>query len=101
MGGGNQFNITRRGLLAGAGAFASASLIPAALADAAPIKVGLQAHLAGIGASYGPWYDKVSKAAVKTINDGGGIGGRPIELIVEDDATDSKRASEVIEKFAT
>ncbi len=95
--------ISRRGVLIGAaaGVGLSSRLIPPALADMAPLKIGLQAHLTGIGASYGHWYDKVSKAAVKTINDGGGIGGRPIELIVEDDATDAKRASEVIEKFAT
>jgi branched-chain amino acid transport system substrate-binding protein len=92
--------INRRGVLMAAGASLAGSLIPPALAQVAPFKIGLQAHLTGIGASYGHWYDKVSKAAVKTINDAGGIGGRPIELIVEDDATDAKRASEVIEKFA-
>ncbi len=94
-------SISRRGVLMAAGASLAGSLIPPAMADTAPIKIGLQAHLTGIGASYGHWYDKVSKAAAKTINDAGGIGGRPIELIVEDDATDAKRASEVIEKFAT
>ena len=57
--------------------------------------------MTGIGASYGHWYQKVSEAAVATINAGGGIAGRPIELIVEDDATDPKRGSEVIEKFAS
>ena len=97
--------ITRRRLLATAGAAAGAgaigSMIPPALADEAPIRIGLQAHLTGIGASYGHWYQKVSEAAVKTINAAGGIGGRPIEMIVEDDATDPKRGSEVIEKFAT
>lgn len=96
--------ISRRRLLAGTGALATAAaatrFIAPAGAEAAPIKLGLQAHLTGIGASYGHWYDKTSKAAVKTINDAGGIGGRPVELIVEDDGTDAKRASEVIEKFA-
>ena len=96
-----RFNLSRRGVLVGAGAIAGAGLVPAALAQEVPLKIGLQAHLTGIGASYGHWYEKVSQAAVKTINDGGGIAGRPIELIVEDDATDPKRASEVIEKFAT
>ncbi|MBC8035996.1 MAG: ABC transporter substrate-binding protein [Rhizobiales bacterium] len=93
--------ISRRSVLMATGATIAASLIPPALAQASPIKIGLQAHLTGIGASYGHWYDKVSKAAVKTINDAGGIGGRPIELVVEDDGTDAKRASEVIEKFAS
>jgi branched-chain amino acid transport system substrate-binding protein len=93
--------VNRRGLLVTASAALASSFFRPVLADSAPIKIGLQAHLTGIGASYGHWYDKVSKAAAKTINDNGGIGGRPIELIVEDDATDAKRASEVIEKFAT
>jgi branched-chain amino acid transport system substrate-binding protein len=66
-----------------------------------PIKIGLQAHRTGIGAAYGYWYERTSVAAVKVINDMGGIAGRPVELIVEDDATDAKRAGEVMEKFAT
>ena len=93
--------ISRRTLLKVAGAGVASSLIPPALADMAPIKIGLQAHLTGIGASYGHWYQKVSESAVKAINDAGGMAGRPIELIVEDDATDPKRGSEIIEKFAS
>jgi branched-chain amino acid transport system substrate-binding protein len=71
-----------------------------AAAQGNPIKIGLQAHRTGIGAVYGHWYERTSMAAVAVINDMGGIGGRPIELIVEDDATDAKRGSEIIEKFA-
>ena len=97
--------ISRRTLLKATGAVAGVGamggLVSPAMADGAPIKIGLQAHLTGIGASYGHWYQKVSAAAVKHINDGGGIAGRPIELIVEDDATDPKRGSEIIEKFAS
>ena len=70
-----RFNLSRRGVLVGAGAIAGAGLVPAALAQEVPLKIGLQAHLTGIGASYGHWYEKVSQAAVKTINDGGGIAG--------------------------
>jgi branched-chain amino acid transport system substrate-binding protein len=64
------------------------------------LKIGLEAHRTGIGAAYGLWYERTSVAAVKVINAMGGIGGRPVELIVEDDATDAKRGTEVIEKFA-
>ncbi len=66
-----------------------------------PIKLGLELHRTGIGASYGRWYERVANAAVKIINDEGGINGRPVQLIVEDDGTDPKRGAEVIEKFAT
>ena len=67
----------------------------------APIKIGMQLHRTGIGASYGRWYERVATAAAKLINEEGGINGRPLELVIEDDGTDPKRGAEVIEKFAT
>jgi len=67
----------------------------------APIRIGFQKHATGIGASYGRWYDRTSQAAVKMINDGGGINDRMVELVTEDDGTDPKRGAEVVEKFAT
>ena len=48
-------------------------------------------HRTGIGAAYGRWYEQTTNAAVKLINEGGGIGGRPVEIIAEDDGTDPKR----------
>src|SRR5689334_22142834 len=101
---GNLIRLSRRQLLAGAGASSGLALgapfTNIASADN-PIKIGLQAHRTGIGAAYGYWCERTSVAAVKVINDMGGIAGRPIDLIVEDDATDAKRAGEVMEKFAT
>ncbi|MEO1137947.1 MAG: ABC transporter substrate-binding protein [Pseudomonadota bacterium] len=69
--------------------------------SAEPIKIGFQQHSTGIGAAYGRWYGRTSDAAVKLINDSGGINGRMIELVTEDDGTDPKRGAEVVEKFAT
>jgi branched-chain amino acid transport system substrate-binding protein len=66
-----------------------------------PIKIGFQVHRTGIGASYGRWYDRTTQAAVKRINDMGGINGRPVEIVAEDDGTDPKRGAEVVEKFAS
>ncbi|NBR40360.1 MAG: ABC transporter substrate-binding protein, partial [Alphaproteobacteria bacterium] len=66
-----------------------------------PIKIGFQVHRTGIGAAYGRWYDRATKAAVKKINDEGGINGRKVEIIAEDDGTDPKRGAEVVEKMAT
>ncbi len=69
--------------------------------SAAPIKIGFQVHRTGIGAAYGRWYDRTTQAAVRLINEAGGINGRPIEIVAEDDGTDAKRGAEVVEKFAT
>ena len=102
--------ITRRsvikGLGAAAGAVSAAGLMPGAVRyvqaqSSAPIRIGFQCHRTGIGAAYGRWYERTTNAAVKLINDGGGIAGRPIELVIEDDGTDPKRGAEVVEKFAT
>ena len=96
--------LTRRKLLGtGAAALASAPLLSryAQAQSSEPIKIGFQVHRTGIGASYGRWYDRTTQAAVKRINDMGGINGRPVEVISEDDGTDPKRGAEVVEKFAT
>ena len=66
-----------------------------------PIRIGFQVHRTGVGAAYGRWYDRTTQAAVKRINNAGGINGRPVEIIAEDDGTDPKRGAEVVEKFAT
>jgi branched-chain amino acid transport system substrate-binding protein len=53
-----------------------------------PIKIGMIADSTGGLAAYGYSHEKVLRAAIKKINSEGGIGGRPIELYVED--TESK-----------
>lgn len=98
---------SRRGALKTlAGAAAGAASLPlwaryTHAQSAAPIRIGFQVHRTGIGAAYGRWYDRTTQAAAKLINDGGGIGGRPVEIVAEDDGTDPKRGAEVVEKFAT
>mgnify|MGYP001047014659 FL=1 len=66
-----------------------------------PIKLGFQLHRTGIGASYGRWYERTTTAALKVLNEGGGINGRPVEIVFEDDGTDPKRGAEVVEKLTT
>ena len=97
--------ISRRSALKGLGAAAAIGTAPGFVRysqaqSSAPIKIGFQAHRTGIGAAYGRWYERTTSAAVKLINDAGGINGRPIEIITEDDGTDAARGAEVIEKFA-
>ncbi|WP_422049994.1 ABC transporter substrate-binding protein [Shimia sp.] len=102
----NSQQTTRRGALktlALGGAAAAALPMWARYAgaqSAEPIKIGFQVHRTGIGAAYGRWYDRTTQAAAALINEQGGINGRPVEIIAEDDGTDPKRGAEVVEKFA-
>jgi branched-chain amino acid transport system substrate-binding protein len=83
------------GLLAAAplaGRFAQAQ-------SSAPIRIGFQQHITGVGAAYGRWYGRTTEAAVSAINAAGGINGRPVEIVAEDDGTDARRGAEVVEKF--
>jgi branched-chain amino acid transport system substrate-binding protein len=98
--------LTRRTALKGFGAAAGLALSPGYVRyvqaqSSAPIKIGFQCHRTGIGAAYGRWYEKTSNAAVKAINDAGGISGRMVELVIEDDGTDPGRGAEIVGKFAT
>ena len=97
--------ISRRGALKGLGATAALGAAPgfvryAQSQSSEPIRIGFQAHRTGIGAAYGRWYERTTAAALKRINEAGGINGRPVEIITEDDGTDAARGAEVVEKFA-
>ena len=99
--------ISRRSAVKGLAAAGAASLVAPRLMGFAqaqtsePIRIGFQVHQTGIGAAYGRWYERTTNAAVELINANGGIAGRPIEIIAEDDGTDPQRGAEVVEKFAT
>jgi branched-chain amino acid transport system substrate-binding protein len=90
-----------KGLAAGAGLVVAPGFVRYAQAQSSePIRIGFQAHRTGIGAAYGRWYERTTNAAVKAINDAGGINGRKVEVVVEDDGTDAARGAEVVAKFA-
>ncbi len=95
--------LSRRTLLATGAAAGALALSSArfASAQAAPIKLGFQLHRTGIGAAYGRWYERTAQAALARINAEGGIAGRPVEIVFEDDGTDPKRGAEVVEKLAS
>jgi len=52
---------------------------------AEPLKIGMVAPLTGPQAETGPYQIQGAKLAVEEINKAGGLLGRPIELVVEDD----------------
>ncbi|MEY4696264.1 MAG: hypothetical protein RIT14_692 [Pseudomonadota bacterium] len=94
----------RRSVLKGMGAgLITASAFPGYTwaQSSAPIKLGFQLHRTGIGAAYGRWYERTATAALKVLNDAGGINGRPVEIVFEDDATDPGRGAEVVDKLAS
>ncbi len=109
--------VSRREVLRTAGALLGAGLAgnlarslpttaaPLPLAEAAspsgtPLKIGFEVHRTGIGAVYGKWFERTTAAAVKRINEMGGIAGRPVEVVAEDDGTNTIQGLAVIEKLA-
>lgn len=92
-----------QGLAAGGGALALAGARPGFIQaqSSEPIRLGFQLHRTGIGAAYGRWYERTATAALRVLNEAGGINGRPVEILFEDDGTDPRRGAEVIERFAT
>lgn len=83
-----EFTTDRRTLLAGAAALAGLSALPGrALAQGAPIKIGTLTPLTGAGGPYGPVMVKAVKAVIDEVNAAGGVLGRKVELISEDDQT--------------
>ncbi|MCS7198536.1 MAG: ABC transporter substrate-binding protein [Candidatus Bipolaricaulota bacterium] len=55
-------------------------------AQAQPIRVGHQLDRTGAVALFGKWHNRALEAAIKLVNERGGINGRPVELVNSDDA---------------
>jgi len=72
----------------------------AAAPSGTPLRIGFEVHRTGIGAVYGKWYERTTNAAVRQINEMGGIAGRSVEIVAQDDGTDPNRGVEVLEKLA-
>jgi branched-chain amino acid transport system substrate-binding protein len=64
-----------------------------------PIKIGAVVSLTGSYAGLGAGEKIALEMEVKKINDAGGINGRPVELIIEDDATDAAKAQAAATKL--
>lgn len=64
----------------------------AGAATGEPIKIGAIVSLTGTYAGLGDPEKKTIEMEVKRINEAGGINGRPVEVIFEDDGTDEAKA---------
>jgi branched-chain amino acid transport system substrate-binding protein len=84
---------SRRKILQGAAAIGTAGLAwPARLQAQAsgPIKLGSLVPLTGAGGPFGPGIRAAQEAVVKEVNAAGGLLGRQIELVGEDDQTNAE-----------
>ena len=79
-----------------AGAKPAASSGPALSGDA--LRVALNTEITGAGSLTGDLAKKAADAAVEKINASGGVGGRPIELVVEDAQSSNQGALAALNK---
>lgn len=75
--------VLTQGLTLGAGIVLS----PWVHAQASPIKLGTLTPLTGAGGPYGPVMAATVKAVIDEVNAAGGVLGRPLQLVSEDDQT--------------
>lgn len=64
------------------------------------IQIGLAAPISGTQAQYGEALRNGAELAARQINDAGGIDGKTVKIVVEDDKGDSNEAVNVANKFA-
>ncbi|HEX3952075.1 MAG TPA: ABC transporter substrate-binding protein [Stellaceae bacterium] len=85
--------LTRRSVLGGAGALATALAAPRLIrAQAASLRLGVLTPLTGAGGFDGPRMLKAIKSVADEVNHAGGVLGRQIELVVEDSETNPEAA---------
>ena len=85
---GKRKHFTRRRLLGAAAALGLATLLPVRpRAQAAPLRLGCLNPLTGAGGADGPRMLKAMQAVAAEVNAAGGVLGRQIELVSEDDET--------------
>src|SRR5579864_1508421 len=88
--------ITRRGLLQTTAAIAAPAIVRA---QGAALSLGVLTPLTGAGSFDGPRMLKAMQAVANDINGAGGLLGRKIELVVEDDETNPEAAVRAARKL--
>src|SRR5882757_1985815 len=82
--------ITRRTALLGAGALAAPFIVTTSFGQTGPIKIAGLVSLTGGGAPFGPNSKLAHQAVVDEVNAAGGLLGRKLEYIGEDDQTNAE-----------
>ena len=96
----NKNTTSRRSVLKAAGALALTGMAPRlARAQGAPLQLGVLTPLTGAGGFDGPRMLKAIQAVTAEINDKGGLLGRKIELVIEDDQTNPEAAVRAARKL--
>jgi ABC-type branched-subunit amino acid transport system substrate-binding protein len=96
-----RFSLSRRTVLKGAAAATPAVLMPPGLlrAQPAPLRLGVLTPLTGAGGFDGPRMLKAMQTVAAEVNAAGGVLGRKIELVVEDDQTSPEAAVRAARKL--
>lgn len=64
-----------------------------------PIRIGLQGPMTGDYAYEGQGFEKAVQLLVDQVNEAGGLLGRPVELVIEDDAGDPTQSALVADRM--
>ncbi|WP_432993589.1 ABC transporter substrate-binding protein [Dactylosporangium sp. CA-233914] len=70
-------------------------------ATGTPIIIGLDEDSTGSGASYSTIAGKTIRLAIQDINNKGGVLGRPLQLVVENDESDPTKVPATLQKLAS
>src|SRR5256886_9602465 len=87
------------GLLAGIAAVAAGALPTAAQPKGTPVKIGQIVSITGEGAEAGQYMRWGAELAVEQANRAGGIKGRPVQLVLEDDKTTNPGAVAALQRL--
>src|SRR5437588_202297 len=91
---------SRRRFMQGGGTLALATLAPAIVrAQGAPLQLGVLTPLTGAGGFDGPRMAKAMQAVIDEVNAAGGLLGRKVVLVVEDDQTNPEAAVRTARKL--
>ena len=93
-------HIDRRRFLGATAALVGAAAFPAVVrAQSAPVKLGTLTPLTGAGGNYGPSMRKAMEWVAEQVNAAGGVNGRRVQLVSEDDQTNPDAAVRAARKL--